>query len=78
MSTAAVSSVFVSYRRKDSGDAGRLADRLVDRFGAEACVTVPPPVLLGAPKGLSDRHTGRQLGIITTSLSRKTQVGTVL
>jgi hypothetical protein len=28
--------VFVSYRREDGGDAaGRLADRLVDRFGAE-------------------------------------------
>jgi hypothetical protein len=36
MSVAGGGGVFVSYRREDGGDAaGRLADRLVDRFGAE-------------------------------------------
>ena len=35
MSVAGDGGVFVSYRREDGGDAGRLADRLVDRFGAE-------------------------------------------
>jgi hypothetical protein len=35
MSVAGGGGVFVSYRREDGGDAaGRLADRLVDRFGA--------------------------------------------
>src|SRR6185437_9100205 len=36
MSAGGRGSVFVSYRREDGGDAaGRLADRLVDRLGAE-------------------------------------------
>lgn len=36
MSAADGGGVFVSYRRQESGDiAGRLADRLVDRFGDE-------------------------------------------